>query len=64
MRLNEEYKENNERIYPKRKMEMYNNIRKITNYFNNLRTNNEYLGKKREIENQNNYDKNNQGYNL
>ena len=54
MRLNEEYKENNERIYPKRRMDMYNNIRKITNYFNNLGTHNEYLGKKRELENQNN----------
>ncbi len=64
MRLNEEYKENNERIYSKRKMDMYNNIRTITNYFNNLGTHNEYLGKKRELENQNNYDRNNQGYNL
>ena len=45
-------------------MDMYNNIRTITNYFNNLGTHNEYLGKKRELENQNNYDRNNQGYNL
>ena len=59
MRLREEFKENNETIYhPKRKIEMYKNIKKITNYFNNLgaRAQNEYLGKKRQLELENSYE--------
>lgn len=57
MTLNEERKENFETRYSYKRMDMYNNIAKLTHYFNNIETdNNVYLGKKRELEKQNNFE--------
>ena len=64
MTLNEERKESFETRYSYKRMDMYNNIAKLTHYFNNIETNNNvYLGKKRELEKNNNYEMNRQNQN-